>query len=192
MEKFNASIAFDQRLWSADLTGSEHYARHLGQCGLLTAVEVTALLDGLSQIRNEWTSDKFVIQAGDEDVHTAHERRLGELIGTAIAGKLHTGRSRNDQVAVDMRLWMRDVCTELEGHITGLLATIVNHARANLDVLLPGYTHLQVFLIIFCGDDGSGLSRFAGRTLSWRTDGLCIRILNDYVRSFRGFTARAV
>jgi argininosuccinate lyase len=96
----------------------------------------------LLQVHAEWASGKFVIQPSDEDIHTANERRLGEVIGAA-AGKLHTGRSRNDQVATDVRLWLRDELTELRGHLLKLIQTATERAAAEADILMPGYTHLQ-------------------------------------------------
>ena len=107
MEEFNASIAFDRRLWQADIRGSQAYAQALARAGLLTANEAEQIVAGLEQVANEWRAEQFEIKAGDEDIHTANERRLTELIGP-VAGKLHTGRSRNDQVATDLRLWLRE------------------------------------------------------------------------------------
>ena len=108
MEAFNASISFDQRLWAADIAGSQAYARALGDAGLLTPEEVIEIVAGLDAVAAEWRSGDFAIEAGDEDIHTANERRLTELIGADVAGKLHTGRSRNDQIATDIRLWLRE------------------------------------------------------------------------------------
>jgi argininosuccinate lyase len=117
MEAFNASITFDQRLWQVDIQGSQAYARALVGAGLLTASESETIVAGLDQVAQEWARGEFVLREGDEDIHTANERRLTELIG-AVAGKLHTGRSRNDQIATDVRLWLRgrlricaDTCT---------------------------------------------------------------------------------
>ena len=106
MEKFNASIVFDRQMWRVDLRGSQAYARALERAGLLTQFEAEQIVDGLERVAGEWERGEFVIVEGDEDIHTANERRLTELIGTT-AGKLHTGRSRNDQVATDVRLWLR-------------------------------------------------------------------------------------
>ena len=106
MEQFNASISFDRRLWAADMRGSQAYARALALAGILTPAEAAQIVAGLEQVAAEWDQGAFVLQAGDEDIHTANERRLTELIGP-LGGKLHTGRSRNDQVATDVRLWLR-------------------------------------------------------------------------------------
>ncbi len=90
----------------------------------------------------EWEHDQFVIQEGDEDIHTANERRLTELIGP-VAGKLHTGRSRNDQIATDIRIWLRERIVELKLHLFDLIATAVDRAESEIEILMPGYTHLQ-------------------------------------------------
>ena len=91
MEHFNNSLPFDMRLWAADITGSQKYAAALAKCGIISAEERDALVTGLEKVRAEWASGVFAIQASDEDIHTANERRLGELAGP-VAGKLHTGR----------------------------------------------------------------------------------------------------
>ncbi|RKP04411.1 argininosuccinate lyase-like protein, partial [Thamnocephalis sphaerospora] len=142
MERFNASIGFDKRMYAQDLTGSRAYAAALHERGLLTAAELKQLQDGLDAVRAEWEKGTFTIVAGDEDIHTANERRLGELVG-AVAGKLHTGRSRNDQVATDMRLWLRDEIAQIRQHLRELIRVTVDRAEREVDVLMPGYTHLQ-------------------------------------------------
>ncbi|XP_029468159.1 argininosuccinate lyase [Rhinatrema bivittatum] len=142
MEMFNSSIATDQRMWAADIQGSRAYAKALEKAGLITSVELEQIVTGLGKISEEWSKGSFVVAKGDEDIHTANERRLKELIGEA-AGKLHTGRSRNDQVVTDMRLWLRDSCSTLATHLLQLIRTMVNRAAAEIKVLFPGYTHLQ-------------------------------------------------
>ncbi|ELT94555.1 hypothetical protein CAPTEDRAFT_159436 [Capitella teleta] len=142
MEEFNASISYDKRMWRADIMGSKAYVAAIHKVGLVTEKEKSAIIAGLDQVAEEWEAGKFVLKAGDEDIHTANERRLKEIVG-APAGKLHTGRSRNDQVATDMRLWLRDEVQVLEGHLRSLIAVFVNRAIMEIDVLLPGYTHLQ-------------------------------------------------
>jgi argininosuccinate lyase len=97
MEKFNESLSFDRRMAQEDVRGSMGYARALAKTGIITDAERDALVDGLDLVAKEWAADAFEVVSGDEDIHTANERRLGELIGP-VAGKLHTGRSRNDQV----------------------------------------------------------------------------------------------
>lgn len=142
MDAFNASIGFDKRLYAADITGSKAYAKALQKVGILTQSELDTLLEGLTKVQSEWESGTFKIQAGDEDIHTANERRLGEIIGS-VAGKLHTGRSRNDQVATDMRLWLRDECTKLAQFLKELIKVLVDRAEREIDAIMPGYTHLQ-------------------------------------------------
>ena len=142
MEAFNASISFDRQMWAADIQGSQAYARALQRAGLLTAEECDAIVAGLEQVAQEWAHGQFTLQAEDEDIHTANERRLTELIG-AVAGKLHTGRSRNDQVATDVRIWLRTEIAHLRDHLNQLIAVAVERAGEEIDLLMPGYTHLQ-------------------------------------------------
>jgi argininosuccinate lyase len=142
MEQFNASIGFDRQLWQADIRGSQAYARALARAGLLTEAEAEQLVAGLDQVAEEWAQGSFTLVEGDEDIHTANERRLTELVG-AVGGKLHTGRSRNDQIATDVRLWLREAITGLRGHMQQLIAVAVDRADAEIDLLMPGYTHLQ-------------------------------------------------
>lgn len=142
MEQFNASINFDKRMWLADILGSQAYAAALARAGIITQAEAARLVEGLDQVAGEWRQGRFEIRAGDEDIHTANERRLGELVGS-MAGKLHTGRSRNDQVATDTRLWLRSAIDTLAGHLNELIETLVVRAEAEIDLLMPGYTHLQ-------------------------------------------------
>ncbi len=142
MRKFQDSIYFDVRLWAADITGSMAYAQALARAGVITEAEADILQDGLDEIRAEFSQNRFELKAGDEDIHTAIERRLGELVGEA-AGKLHTGRSRNDQVATDTRLWLKEQIVQLRAHLLELQAAILRRAGEHLDVIMPGYTHLQ-------------------------------------------------
>lgn len=142
MEQFNASLRFDQRLWKADIVGSQAYAMALARVGIVTKEEAAAIIEGLSLVAEEWEAGGFVVVEGDEDIHTANERRLTELIGP-VAGKLHTGRSRNDQIATDVRLWLRDQVATLDDFLRELIATAASRAAAEIDVLMPGYTHLQ-------------------------------------------------
>ncbi|KAE8213544.1 hypothetical protein CF319_g4749 [Tilletia indica] len=142
MQRFNESLSYDRRMWSQDIRGSQAYARALVGCKILTESERDQIIDGLSKVGEEWAAGTFKIDPADEDIHTANERRLKELIGP-VAGKLHTGRSRNDQVATDMRLWMMDEAREIENLVAILLRTIVDRARTEIDHLMPGYTHLQ-------------------------------------------------
>ncbi len=142
MERFNASIGFDWRLWAADIEGSVAYASALGQAGLLTAEEVDQLIQGLEAVAREFEAGEFEFKSSDEDIHTAVERRLGELMGD-LAGKLHTGRSRNDQVATDLRLYLMGEIPDLRQRLDELQEATVNKAEQHLEVIMPGYTHLQ-------------------------------------------------
>ena len=142
LEQFNASIGFDQRMYEADILGSIAYAQALEPPGILTAGEVEAIVAGLKSVLTEFEAGTFAFVPSDEDIHTAVERRLGELIGD-VAGKLHTGRSRNDQVATDMRLYLLSRIPVLREHLQDVQRAIVDQAEAHLDVMMPGYTHMQ-------------------------------------------------
>lgn len=140
--KLNASLPFDQRLALQDVKGSLAWAKALLKAGVLSSGEHSATVNGLKSIAETFKNGHFVFGEGDEDIHTAVERRLGELIGET-AGKLHTGRSRNDQVATDFRLWMLEALPELQNAIRGLQSVLLSVAEANESVVMPGYTHLQ-------------------------------------------------
>jgi len=138
----NASLGFDRRLAQQDVRGSLVWAQALEKAGVLTHAESIQICAGLKTVRGEFERQEFAFQESDEDIHTAVERRLGELIGP-IAGKLHTGRSRNDQVATDLRLWLLEAVQDLDSALFGLQTVLVARAEADLNILLPGYTHLQ-------------------------------------------------
>jgi argininosuccinate lyase len=142
VRKLNDSLRFDWRLYDVDITGSLAWARALVDAGVLTGAECEALVVGLEQVRAEFAAGTFVLAAGDEDIHTAVERRLTEVVG-AVAGKLHTGRSRNDQVATDVLLWLLDAQTRLKALLVGLMTALLNQAERHLDAVMPGYTHFQ-------------------------------------------------
>jgi len=142
MNRFNRSLPFDRRFWKVDIRASQKYAQALQKVQLLTTTECDLIVTGLDQVFQEWESGTFVEKEEDEDIHAANERRLGELIGIA-AKKLHTGRSRNDQCAVDLRLWCRDEFMMITQLLNELLAAFVDHAEKEIDVLMPGFTHLQ-------------------------------------------------
>lgn len=143
MNLYNASLPYDQKMYSADLEGTRVYTSGLNKIGLITDDELKEIHRGLEVIKEEWANGKFVEKDGDEDIHTANERRLGEIIGRQISGKVHTGRSRNDQVATDMRIFVRDELTKILGFLKDLILTIIKRAETEIDVLMPGYTHLQ-------------------------------------------------
>ena len=140
--QFNASLPFDQRMWAQDIQGSQAWARALARAGVLTEAEAGQLVEGLNRVRAEFEAGTFSFGPSDEDIHTAVERRLGELIGP-VAGKLHTGRSRNDQVATDFRLWVLEACQGVIGGLRQVQAALLTQAEAHAESLLPGYTHVQ-------------------------------------------------
>lgn len=143
MELYNASLPYDQKMYSQDLEGTRVYTTALHKLGLLTDHELSEIHRGITEVAKEWESSTFVEKPGDEDIHTANERRLGEIIGKEIGGKVHTGRSRNDQVATDMRLFVRAELAKLREILARLLQVLINRAENEIDVLMPGYTHLQ-------------------------------------------------
>ena len=140
--QFNASLLFDQRLWSQDIRGSIAWAMALERAGVVSPVESVQIASGLEQIYDEFTIGAFTFAPSDEDIHTAVERRLTELIGP-VAGKLHTGRSRNDQVATDFRLWVMEAEDRDIAQLRELQRALVAQAEAHAETLMPGYTHLQ-------------------------------------------------
>ena len=144
MFQYNESLSFDRRMYAQDIRGSIAYARANSKIGILTADEFNRIEAGFQTVLKEWEEGTFKIVPGvDEDIHTANERRLGEVIGKDVAGKLHTGRSRNDQVVTGMRMWLREQINELEGFLVDFLRVMCSRAKNEIDVLMPGYTHLQ-------------------------------------------------
>ncbi|HFC11832.1 MAG TPA: argininosuccinate lyase, partial [Anaerolineae bacterium] len=142
VRQINDSIGFDVRMWREDIDGSIAWAWGHIASGVLSSAEAEILVDGLHQVADEWENGTFELKAGDEDIHTANERRLTELVG-AVGGKLHTGRSRNDQVATDFRLWCLRAVDMLEEELQVVMGTLVVSAETNHDTPLPGYTHMQ-------------------------------------------------
>lgn len=142
MEKFNESISFDKRMWSQDIRGSVAYAKAIHKVGIITEEEKDKLVDGLGKVKEEWANGTFELKSGDEDIHTANERRLTEIIGPT-GGKLHTGRSRNDQVATDTRLWTVEAERDILKDLATLLVAGAEFAKKHEDILMAGYTHLQ-------------------------------------------------
>ena len=141
LQALNDSLPFDQRMFREDIAGSRAHVRMLGQVGLLEADEVDAIVAALDQVETEIADGTMVFAVTDEDIHTAVERRVTEL---APAGaKMHTGRSRNDQVATDVRLWTRGAIDEVVELVLRFQTTLLGHAEAVGDAYLPGYTHLQ-------------------------------------------------
>lgn len=142
MKQFNDSFRFDQRLYAVDIQGSQVYAEALRLAGLLNDAERSSIQQGLEKIKDEFEAGKFEVMPGDEDIHTAVERRLTEMIGSA-AGKLHTGRSRNDQVAVDLRLYVMQEIEQTVHLLEALQHKLIGRAEEHMGVVMPGYTHLQ-------------------------------------------------
>jgi len=142
-ERISSSVQFDCRLWRQDIRGSKAHARMLRRIGVLSDKELSDILSGLSTIESEIEAGTFIFSPSLEDVHMNIESALIERIGDSGA-KLHTARSRNDQVALDMRLFIRDESKEIRGLLNNLTRVLVGIADKNLDVIMPGYTHLQV------------------------------------------------
>ena len=142
VEKFTASVHFDQRLALYDIQGSIAHATMLGDCGIISKEESKQIILGLEQIREEISSGKFTWHDELEDVHMNIEARLTEIIGDT-GKKLHTGRSRNDQIATDMRLYVRDIVDALIDRIKDLQLVLVDLAQQHADTIMPGFTHLQ-------------------------------------------------
>ena len=142
VEVFTASLPFDVRLFDHDIEGSIAHCRMLGRQGIIPPADAARIVEGLGEIREEIRSGAFRFDPGDEDIHMAVERALIERIGP-VGGKVHTGRSRNDQVSTDMRLYLRAEIGEILALVEGLQKTFVTLARREIDTILPGYTHLQ-------------------------------------------------
>ncbi|MBI3813819.1 MAG: argininosuccinate lyase [Nitrospinae bacterium] len=143
VEEFTASIPFDNRLYKQDIEGSIAHCSMLSKCNIIKKAEAKKIIEGLKEIQREIESGRFKFDISLEDIHMNIERRLIEKIG-AVGGKLHTARSRNDQVALDIRLYLRDEVNEIIKLIGALKKSIVKKAKKNIGVIIPGYTHLQM------------------------------------------------
>ena len=141
-ERFTASLGFDRRLWPQDIVGSMAWARALARAGVITDAERDAILEGLGRVRDELETGTFTFRPELEDIHTNIEGRLIELAG-AVGGKLHTGRSRNDQIALDERLYLREVLATLRERLRAVQSVLIDRAAEGLELPMPGYTHLQ-------------------------------------------------
>src|SRR2546421_6303459 len=141
LNALNRSLPIDHRLWPQDVAASKAWVHALCRAGVVTSHEETQLLGGLDRVADQ-LADGAAVGAPDEDVHTLVERLLYQEVG-ALAGKLHTGRSRNDQVATDLRLWTLDAIDQLDAGVAALGKTLVGKANASIDAILPGYTHGQ-------------------------------------------------
>lgn len=142
VEEFTASIGFEQRLGSYDIQGSKAHAEMLGRQGIITVAEAEQIIAGLDEIRGEIETGSMEFSVALEDIHMNVEARLIDKIGS-VGGKLHTGRSRNDQVAVDVRLYLRDEIDTILEYLTQLESSLIQQAENNMSVIMPGYTHLQ-------------------------------------------------
>lgn len=150
VEAFTASEHFDRRLARYDIAGSQAHARMLGACGIISDAECESILSGLEQIGEEIADGQFQWQAGLEDVHMNIEARLTALIGEP-GKKLHTARSRNDQVATDLRLFTRDAIDQIQSDLTALQQALVDVANREADTIMPGMTHMQAAQPVTCG-----------------------------------------
>jgi len=167
MTRINASIAFDKRLWREDIAASKAHAAMLRDQGIIGEADAAAIIEGLDQIAAEYERDGVPERVELEDIHMTVESRLAELIGAA-AGRLHTARSRNDQVATDFRLWVRNAGDEAVDAIRSLQRVLVERAEEHADTVMPGFTHLQVaqpvtlghHLMAYCEMLRRDLSRF--------------------------------
>ncbi|HEY5637062.1 MAG TPA: argininosuccinate lyase [Burkholderiales bacterium] len=143
VKRFTASIGFDHRLAFADIEGSMAHARMLASCGVLSRRDLAAIVRGLKRIRAEIEAGRFAWSIDAEDVHLNIEQRLTALVGSA-GKRLHTGRSRNDQVATDVRLWLRGEIDGIDGHLAALIGALATQAGRHAALAMPGFTHLQV------------------------------------------------
>ncbi len=143
MEAINASIGFDRRLAKQDIEGSRAHAAMLAAQGIISDSDAAAIREGLLTVLSEIEQDTFPYRVELEDIHMNVEARLKEIVGEP-AGRLHTGRSRNDQVAVDFRLWVRDQCDAVDEALTALMGALIGQAEDGADWVMPGFTHLQV------------------------------------------------
>jgi len=142
IDRYNQSLPYDRRLVEEDIDGSVAWARGLRRLGVLDAKELGTITAALEKVRREFAQDRFEAEPGDEDIHTAVERRVVEIAGNAGA-KLHTGRSRNDQVATDLLLWIKKACESVDATIASFQGALVEAATTAGEAAIPAYTHLQ-------------------------------------------------
>ncbi|MEG8098976.1 argininosuccinate lyase [Candidatus Liberibacter brunswickensis] len=165
MEKINVSIEFDKKLFEQDIRGSEVHTSMLEKQGIISSEESKKIIDGLKLIRSEIVNGSFVFSRELEDIHMNIEERLTSLIGS-VAGKMHTARSRNDQVALDLRLWIKEKTIEITNDLTRLLKVLVNKAEKNHDTIMPGFTHLQTAQPVTFGHHCMAYVEMFGRDIS--------------------------
>src|SRR5215469_16414360 len=143
MEDINASIDFDRQLYRQDIAASKAHAAMLAKKGIIAAQDAKRIAHGLDTILSEIEAGKFAFKRALEDIHMNVEARLAELIGPA-AGRLHTARSRNDQVPTDFKLWVRNALARLDDELKALQAALIAQAETHADTIMPGFTHLQL------------------------------------------------
>jgi len=171
MQQINASIRVDKRMWREDIAGSQAHAAMLRDQGILSPGDAAAILDGLDRIAAEFAANGVPERLELEDIHMTVESRLAELIGPA-AGRLHTARSRNDQVATDFKLWVRSACAEAEGAAARLQHVLVDRADEQAETVMPGFTHLQVAQPVTLGHHLLAFVEMLGRDRSRFSDAL--------------------
>ncbi|WP_020590936.1 argininosuccinate lyase [Kiloniella laminariae] len=176
MEKINASIDFDKRMAAQDIAGSKAHCAMLVKQGIISPEDGKAILEGLDTILREIQEGRFTFSAALEDIHMNVENRLRELIGDA-AGRLHTARSRNDQVATDFKLWVRGAIDELDKQTGLLIEALIDQAEKNHDIVMPGYTHLQAAQPVTFGHHMLAYVEMFGRDRSRLVD--CRKRLNE-------------
>jgi argininosuccinate lyase len=165
MREINASIPFDKRLWKQDIAGSRAHNAMLGAAGIVDATDVAAIDAGLAQIAEEFDAHGVPVDLSLEDVHMTVESRLAELIGPA-AGRLHTARSRNDQVATDFKLWVRDAIDAVDVGLVALIQALLARAEEHVATIMPGFTHLQVAMPVTLGHHLMAYVEMLGRDRS--------------------------
>ena len=171
MEEINASIDFDRVLYGQDIDGSVAHATMLAATGIISSADRDAIIAGLNAIRSEIEAGTFTFSRALEDIHLNIEARLTELIGPA-GGRLHTARSRNDQVALDFRMWTRDALRDTGAALKGLIATLIDRAEEHAGTVMPGFTHLQAAQPVTFGHHCMAYVEMFGRDLSRVRDAL--------------------
>ena len=169
MEEINASIDFDKRLAEQDILASKVHAKMLSEQNIISKADYKSIITGLEQIESQIKNNKFVFDRALEDIHMNVEARLNDIIG-APAGRLHTARSRNDQVATDFRLWVRDQIDLLQQLLNALIEALLNQAELGIDWVMPGFTHLQMAQPVTWGHHMMAYVEMFGRDLSRFTD----------------------
>ena len=171
MEEINASIDFDRKLYAQDIAGSIAHATMLADCGIISSADRDKIVEGLNTIKSEIEAGTFIFSRGLEDIHMNIESRLRELAGDA-AGRLHTARSRNDQVALDFRMWVRDRMRDTTTALMSLITVLVDRAEEHARTVMPGFTHLQTAQPVTFGHHCLAYAEMFGRDLSRFDDAL--------------------